>query len=296
MRNQWKNRVQEGRSFVDVTVNSDDEVDAEESEDDSEGISETWVDDRMEEEREEGEFVPDDPANGDDLMDMPGNIGNGENAASEVAIGINDGSGKDDEKEVVEVGESEQHANCPMTNKSEGRSKVGSGEPNENDQTSNWARNGEKKMGYAEEFNGLSTLITNGCFGPFPLRKENNNEQENTDNSSPSRSKSETSKSTEGRVKRRRVRSENTRNPPNEKDCRNSDRLADGSIDLNAKPYGVPCARSSDNLASPEVSLESTTQEVMATIEVGKEIGIHLNSEDEGVVQLLANGGGRNKV
>ncbi|KAI3690912.1 hypothetical protein L2E82_49125 [Cichorium intybus] len=108
----------------------------------------------------------------------------------------------------------------------------------------------------------------------------------------PSSSKSESSKSTEERTKRRRIRSASSPNSSNHRDGhRDANRPIENSFDLNARPQVPSRSSSSEGQSDLGVSCDSASQEIRATLEVAKGIGVQFNHGNEEIGQLLANGG-----
>ncbi|KAI3515408.1 hypothetical protein L1887_14303 [Cichorium endivia] len=292
----------------DNTVDSEEEGEDEEDEDDmSDGVSDTWKEDRMEEDREEGEFIPDVPIMGavpstgeeNDPADALGNIGNCEDGIRRVApkSAYDSVTG---EVGVAEVEESGLPLNDPRTddvdcdtrrNPTDGGASVGQDEARP---TLEKTGNGAFELGRIDKFCGLENLIPRGCFGPFPSRADctkqiGDNNVPSLSNSN-SNSKSEASKSTEGRVKRRRVRSGDPSLPPTQNENRDTECSLENSFDLNVNPQVPSCPCPNEDSLDSGSSCESSGREIRATIEVGKEIGVRFEDVNEEIGQMLAMG------
>ncbi|KAI3768741.1 hypothetical protein L2E82_19572 [Cichorium intybus] len=114
-------------------------------------------------------------------------------------------------------------------------------------------------MGCEDKFNRLENLIPSGCFGPFPSRKECL--QKNKESTLPSSSKSESSKSTEGRIKRRRIRSASSpRSSMHSDGYREIDCPMEKSFDLNTNPQVPSRSCPSEGSSDLGVSCDSVAQ------------------------------------
>ncbi|KAI3525397.1 hypothetical protein L1887_04162 [Cichorium endivia] len=271
--------------------------------DESEGVSDTWMEDNLEEDREEGEVVPENPT----MEEAPPEMGTSREVPAnygERVVGTPGNVSKPvtdariEEEGSAEYEESAFAVNAPCGEEVNEENREGPrnvaypkggslGGLMENGPQMDHNGTMEFVVGCQEKFNGLKKLIPSGCFGPFPSRMESL--QINKGNILPtapnSNSKSESSKSTEGRIKRRRIRLANT-----PRSSGHRDRPLGESIDLNINPQVLPRPCPSEGSVGCEFSCGSATQEIRATLEVGKEIGVQFNQGNNEVEQLLVCG------
>ncbi|KAI3790386.1 hypothetical protein L2E82_03385 [Cichorium intybus] len=266
-RQQWSNRQQVGRSFVDVVTGKVDYA------------SHQCITLKTED-REEGEFVPEDPTmeGSPPAMEtprvVPANygecaVGTMGNVSKPVIDSRTEGVGSEEYDESVFAfnaprGEEVHEENRDFPSNTAYPNDGSLCGLMDNGPHVDHNCNTEFVVGCQEKFNGLEKLIPSGCFGLFLSRTEClQTKKGNILLSAPnSNSKSESYKSTEGRIKRRRIRAANS-----PRFSGHSDRPCRKSIDLNVNP-----------------------QEIRATLEVGKEIGVQFNQGNNKVEQLLVCG------
>ncbi|KAI3752063.1 hypothetical protein L2E82_23204 [Cichorium intybus] len=138
-------------------------------------------------------------------------------------------------------------------------------------------------MGQGENLSKLSALVPSGCFGPFPSRLEV--PKSGVDNNAKTPSTTDSSKSSVGRIKRRRIRKKDSMDRTNSAiDAGKHNRKP---LDLNDNPQ---VHASCEKTNSTDDSLDSASCEIRATLEIGRKIGFHFENGSAMVEQMIGDG------
>ncbi|KAI3679505.1 hypothetical protein L2E82_51246 [Cichorium intybus] len=247
---------------------------AEEDEDDedSEGISDTWV--GMEDDREEGEFIPPDhtivpdPVNA--TANVPDDSGGSYNVASENG---NNMMAVEIQEERVE----ESVGNIEMNDRLMSAAEITRGDFYLNTNL------GESSDSPDPPLNGSNMARNPKDVGPINVNNET------------SPSTTDSSKSTEGRAKRRRIRKRRVSDVADrEKDyvTQRHRCSSEKSFDLNNRPQAHSNFCSSQNCdeVSSSQGCDSQVNEIKATCEVGREIGFQIGENEPILNQIMGDG------
>ncbi|KAI3518074.1 hypothetical protein L1887_06449 [Cichorium endivia] len=286
----------------DNTVESDDETEEVEDED-SDGISDTWV--GMEEEPEEGEFIPSIQANQSDPADVPAI-----NPVKPVQ-NPNDVSGREKDREADQILEEK-------VEESGGNKGTSPGKKNTADNTRGcFAKNvnvdlGESSnppiphvvgsvdgglpnkeatndLGRLDNLCGPHSQTTGGRLDPITQRFEPNTKTHVLN--SPSTAGS--SESSIGRAKRRKIKKRRSMEAVGKDYVAHSNRRSkEKSFDLNNRPQVNSNSSSSQSRedVSSSMGCDSHSMEVRATYDVGREVGFQFDAADQTLEQIMGGG------
>ncbi|KAI3513672.1 hypothetical protein L1887_21009 [Cichorium endivia] len=298
----------------DKTKNFDDEEDVDDEED-SDGISDTWVG-MDEDEPEEGEIIPnaqekDTQKNSNILVSTPSNnpVNLGRSFVDDLgidnettAVGTNE-EGKEEsghKSKLNDVGGNfsgeERAPKATRDNKSnivEADSGVlpdptrsHSSGPNGCGLQSNEVDKEAHEVGRDGILNAISRKLPAGCFGPFSSRAE----PYMGINYANTPSSADSSKSSVGRVKRRRIKNRRSTEAGRNEVANTNHK--EKSFDLNNQPQVRIDSPKSRIEVSSRNGGESQNSEVQATYEVGKEIGFQFDKDDATIEQIMGGDGG----